>query len=232
MDSRIGRRIAYWRSRRRISQEDFGALMGQSRRWVQALEGGQRQSDPRVSVLERAARVLQIPLGVLLADPPMRQCIDGVELDAIRVALQRYDVLTGTTDDADPMPVTELNARLTHARAAFQSGHYGSLGRHIPDLLIHTNRAAARLRGDDQPAAYRTLAFTLELTEAAAVKYADADLALVSGHRAVAAAERSQDPVVMASAARHLADAMTLHGQPRVAAQFALAGPRRPSRPG
>lgn len=37
--ARIGRRIAYWRERRAFTQDDFGRLMGQTRRWVQSLEG-------------------------------------------------------------------------------------------------------------------------------------------------------------------------------------------------
>jgi transcriptional regulator with XRE-family HTH domain len=56
--SGIGRRIAYWRGRRRMTQAEFGALMGKSRHWVQDIELGHRQSDPRLSVLERAAEAL------------------------------------------------------------------------------------------------------------------------------------------------------------------------------
>ncbi|MFD7688682.1 MULTISPECIES: helix-turn-helix domain-containing protein [Streptomyces] len=225
----IGRRVAYWRERRRITQSDFGALMGQSRRWVQDLEGGKRQTDPRLSVLERAAAVLMVPLERLLTDGPALQCIDGVELDAIRAALQRHDVLTGTADDdpAAPLPLGTLHTRLVHARAAFQSGHFASLGSLVPELLVDTNRAAARHDGDDRLGAFRLLSLTLELTEAAGIKYGDHDLALISGHRAVAAAERSEDPVIMASAARHLTDAMTAQGQAQAAAAFALAAAAR-----
>ncbi|MFD7335214.1 helix-turn-helix domain-containing protein [Streptomyces violascens] len=64
---RIGRRIAYWRDRRGFTQADFGRLMGQATRWVQDLEGGQRQRDPRLSVLVRAANVLRVPLEQLLS---------------------------------------------------------------------------------------------------------------------------------------------------------------------
>jgi transcriptional regulator with XRE-family HTH domain len=53
--SGIGRRIAHWRDRRGYTQTDFGQLMGQTKRWVQDLEGGKRQQDPRLSVLVRAA---------------------------------------------------------------------------------------------------------------------------------------------------------------------------------
>ncbi|MGW5851976.1 helix-turn-helix domain-containing protein [Streptomyces sp. NPDC055254] len=230
MDNRgIGRRVAYWRTRRKMTQEDFGALMGQSRRWVQDFEGGKRQADPALSVLERAVAVLQVPLEALLYDTPNRECLDTAELDTIRAALQRHDVLTGTADNdpAEPLPLDTLHRRLVHARTAFQSGHFASLGRLVPELLIDTNRAAARHQGDTRLGAFRLLSLTLELTEAAGIKYGDHDLALISGHRAVAAAERSHDPVIMASAARHLTDAMTMHGQAEAAAAFAVAAAAR-----
>ncbi|WP_190195343.1 helix-turn-helix domain-containing protein, partial [Streptomyces minutiscleroticus] len=95
----VGRRIAYWRARRRLTQADFGALMGQSRRWVQSLESGVRQVDPRLSVLENAARVLRIPLVWLLSAPADAERVDAVELEAIRAVLYRHDVITSTAAD-------------------------------------------------------------------------------------------------------------------------------------
>ncbi|MCD9145488.1 hypothetical protein [Streptomyces albireticuli] len=59
------------------------------------------------------------------------------------------------------------------------------------------------------------------------IKYGATDLALLASHRAVAAAQRCGDPVIMASAARHLADALTHHGQPKDASRFALAAATR-----
>lgn len=49
----------------------------------------------------------------------------------------------------------------------------------------------------------------------------------MAGHRAIAAAERSEDAVIMAPAARHLADAMTNHGQAATAVAFVTAAARR-----
>ncbi|MET8703654.1 helix-turn-helix transcriptional regulator [Kitasatospora sp. NPDC004723] len=222
----IGRRIAYWRGRRNLTQEEFGALMGgYSVRWVQDLEAEKRQQDPRLSVVERAARVLRIPMKWLIEDSPTVSCVDAVELDAIRLALHRHDVITGTADaaSAGPLPIPELRRRWVHGRMAFQAGSFGSLGRVVPELLVEANRAAARYEGDDQRAALRLLSLTYGLTEAVSVKFGAPDLALIAGHRAVLAAERSEDPVVMASAARQLADAMTHQGQAAAGVDFALA---------
>jgi transcriptional regulator with XRE-family HTH domain len=225
----IGRRIAYWRERRRMTQDAFGRLMGKSRRWVQDLEAGLRQSDPRLSVLEDAAQVLGVELAALITDAPTAGCVDAVELAAIRTALQRYDVITGTSDDdpADPLPIAELKMRFIHGRLAFQNGQFAFLGRLVPDLLTDANRAAARYTGEEQLAALAVLSLTLGLTEGVSTKFGAADLALLAGHRAVEVAERCTDPVVMASAARQLADAMTHTGQARAGAEFAVAAASR-----
>ena len=224
----IGRRIAYWRERRRMTQADFGALLGKSRRWVQDLEGGQRQADPRLSVLEGAARVLAVRLEDLLSDAPLgtgTECVDASELEAIRKVLQRHDVITGTCDRTalEPVPVETLSRNVEYGWTAFQASHFAALGRVVPGLLVDANRAAARHEGDAQLASFRLLSMSLQLVEAVAIKFGDTGLAFTAADRSVAAAERSEDPVTMAAAARHLADAMTHYGQARAAAEFAVA---------
>ncbi|MFZ4240864.1 helix-turn-helix domain-containing protein [Streptomyces murinus] len=224
----IGRRIAYWRERRRLTQQDLGHLMGRSRRGVQDLERGERQADPRISVLEDAARALRVPLAWLLADGPERACVDPVELGAIRAALQRYDVISGSADGGSVLPdVGALHGRVAHGWDSFQAGALVALARALPGLIAETSRAAALHTGGGQLAARRALSMTLCLTEAIAIKYSAGDLADLAGHRAVIEAERSGDVVTMACAARHMADAMAYHGQPDAAATLARAAAAR-----
>lgn len=94
-------------------------------------------------------------------------------------------------------------------------------------LLVDTARAAQRHRGDEQFAAYEVLSFALELAEAAAIKWGDTEMAVVAGHRVVTAAERSESPVILAGAARHLGDAMTNRGQAAAVAGFIFTAARR-----
>ncbi|MEU8516355.1 helix-turn-helix transcriptional regulator [Kitasatospora sp. NPDC048722] len=229
MGSDIGRRVAYWRNRRNMTQQQLAARMRRSLRWIEALEGGHRQADPQLSVLESAARALGVPIERLISDDPGRDCIDATELDALRAVLQRYDVVTGAADPdpSEPAPVADLLARYAHGRLAFQAGHFGALGRLVPDLLVDATRAAARHDGDERLGAYRVLSLTYGLTEAAAAKYGAGDVALVAAHRAVLMGERCGDPVVMASAARQLADAMTHGGQGEAAVAVALGAADR-----
>lgn len=230
MDSfQFGRRVSYWRTRRHMSRQEFAYLMGKSLRWVEEMEGGRRQADPQLSVMRLAALRLGITLERLIAEVLDTECVEESEIDAVRRALHRHDVITGAADDSsdDPLPVEQLQRSLTYARTGFQAGHFAQLGSAIPALLVDATRAAQYHRGDEQLTAYELLSLSLELTEAAAIKWGDTELALIAGHRAVAAAERSENPVIMASAARHLGDAMTNHGQADAAAQFVLASAQR-----
>ncbi|MFD7867590.1 helix-turn-helix domain-containing protein [Streptomyces sp. NPDC059783] len=223
----FGRRVAYWRSRRRYSQQELASLMRRSLRWVEQLEGGLRQADPNLSVANEIAMCLDVTLDRLLHDPAVL-CPADSEIEAVRAALARHDVLTGRCDDdTAPVPVAVLQSALWHARTGFQAGRFAQLGAQLPKLLVDATRAAARYEGDDRLEAYRQLSLTLELTEAAAIKWGSSDLAVTAGQRAVTAAERSEDPVIQASAARHLADAMTAHGQAAAAVTFVTAAARR-----
>lgn len=223
----FGRRVAHWRGRRRLSQQEFASLMQRSLRWVEDLEGGRRQADPNLSVVTEIAARLNVTVDRLLYEPAVL-CPADTEIEAVRAVLQRHDIITGRTDaDAEPVSVAALRRALVYARTGFQAGHFAQLGTQIPALLADATRAAEHYRGEDQQEACRLLSLSLELTEAAAIKWGDTELAVVAGHRAVAAAERSEDPVIMASAARHLADAMTSHGQAKAAVAFATAAAER-----
>jgi transcriptional regulator with XRE-family HTH domain len=231
--SGIGRRIAYWRGRRRMTQAEFGALMGMSRRWVQDIEGGHRQSDPRLSVLERAAEVLRVGLETLLSDHAMRaesECVDAAELAEIRATLHRHDVLTGTFPESEPVDMEALRRNVAYGWMAFQASDYSPLGRVLPPLLVDVNRAAAQSSGDAQRTAYALLALVYQLTAATATKFGDEALAWHAADRAVMAAERSGDAVAIAGAARHLCDAMFHRGNSREAVEFATATAARHER--
>lgn len=223
-EGQFGRRVRYWRIRRGLTPADFAALMNKSMRWVEDLEGGRRQADPHLSVLKLIALRLDVPLDRLLEERPAPRAETSAAA-AVHAVLRQHDAITGTCDGppAAPPTVTALRRALVHARSAFQAGHFAQLGTAIPVLLTDAALAAGQHRGADRLEAYRLLSLSLELTEAAAIKWGDTKLAVVAGHRAVAAAEVSCDPVIMASAARHLGDAMTAAGQAEAAAVFITA---------
>jgi transcriptional regulator with XRE-family HTH domain len=228
----INRRITYWRERRGLTQSDFGALMGRSRSWVQKLESGDRQLDPRISVLEKVSEVLSVRLDVLLSDEASAQaaeCVDAAEVAAIRAALHRYDVVTGVFDTAgSAVPSLEAVSRqASYGWEAFQAAHYSALGRLLPDLIVAAQLAAAAADPGQRRDAVRQLSLVYQLVTVVLLKFSDAALGWHAADRAILVAEQSADPVVMASATRFIADALLHIGQQGAAVQMCTAAAAR-----
>ncbi|MFE0727962.1 helix-turn-helix domain-containing protein [Streptomyces antibioticus] len=226
MNTGIGRRIAYWRERRGFTQPDFGQLMGQSKRWVQDIEGGKRQQDPRLSVLMRAADVLRVPLEQLLSDsPPTPPVGSGPPTEAIGV----IDALYAAGPDTDPPAPDILRRRLTYCCEAFQACHYTTLARELPALIIGATHAAHAAPVGSQSNAQATLSRVYQLVTSYLHKYGEptAIQAALAADRALVAAERSGDPVQIGAAARRVAKSLTYQQRPAAAVEFATAAARR-----
>ncbi|MFI2354629.1 helix-turn-helix domain-containing protein [Streptomyces anulatus] len=220
---RIGRRIAYWRERRGFTQADFGRLMGQTRRWVQDLEGGQRQQDPRLSVLVRAAETLRVPLEQLLTDTTRAAPASG-QPPAEAAAV--IDVLYRDNAEDLPLPLDALRRKLAYCCEAFQACHYGALGRDLPDLIVGASQAAAAAEGRE---VHVLNSRVLQLTASFLHKYGQptAAPAAVVADRALAAAERAGDPVAIGAASRRVAKSLSNQNQPAAAVEFAIGSARR-----
>ncbi|NSC21456.1 helix-turn-helix transcriptional regulator [Streptomyces albus subsp. chlorinus] len=229
---RIGRRIAYWRERRGFTQGDFGRQMGKSRRWVQDLEGGQRQADPRLSVLERAAEILRVPLEQLLAEIPDASVPTETPADvrAVLDALDHHDILTGVFGpDREPPPPTAVRRSLDYCCNAFQACHYSAIGRQLPQLLIDAHRAAASAPAGAECAAHAVLSRVYQLTASFLHKFGTTTTApaALAADRALAAAERSGDPVAIGAASRRVAKSLMYQQRPEAAVSFATRAAAR-----
>ncbi|HEY8979179.1 MAG TPA: helix-turn-helix transcriptional regulator [Streptomyces sp.] len=226
MEAGIGRRIAYWRELRGFTQTDFGQLMGQTKRWVQDIEGGKRQQDPRLSVLVRAADVLRIPLEQLLTDSqPAPPPGSAPPVEALGV----IDALYAPAPPADPPALAVLQQRLVYCCQAFQACHYATLARELPSLLGGATQAAHDAAVGTQSEAEALLSRVYQLTTSYLHKYgaATAVQAALAADRALAAAERSGDPVQIGAAARRVAKSLVYQQRPQAAVEFATAAAQR-----
>ncbi len=68
----MGRRVAYWRNRRKMSQQVFADRLGKSKSWVDKVERGVRRLD-KVSVIYEIADVLLLDVQLLLGKDPERR---------------------------------------------------------------------------------------------------------------------------------------------------------------
>lgn len=63
---KFGRRLKYYRTRRKLSQENLAEISGLHRTYISGLERGLR--NPTITIVARLARALEIAPGALLSD--------------------------------------------------------------------------------------------------------------------------------------------------------------------
>ncbi|WP_223884339.1 helix-turn-helix domain-containing protein [Micromonospora craniellae] len=182
----VGRRVAYWRARRRMSQQVFADRLGKSKSWVDKVERGVRALD-RVSTLQEIAGVLRIDRAVLLgrdtrpADVAVR--IEGVE--RIRATLSAYDIaLDRPAAHRDVPSAARLARDVAHAWTSFQHARYPVLVGMVPELLAGAQRGHAH----DPQAGRVPLVEAYRVTAALLVKLGETELAWLAADRAMAVA--------------------------------------------
>jgi transcriptional regulator with XRE-family HTH domain len=211
--------VLYWMRRRGLTRKIFADRLGKSVSWVDKIKNGDRQLD-RLSVLKQIAGVLDIPLAVLI-DPEqeqqLRQCPDEREIEAVRYALRRYDMITNVfrpNDDELPMPdLVHLERGVRYGWMAFQASNYQAVGALLPNLIRDSQAAVWQLDGDDERSAKAWLAWTYQLTAATAFKLGDAQLGWVAADRSIQLAEQTEDLTLIGSAARRVAHALSATAQ-------------------
>ncbi|WP_254910150.1 helix-turn-helix domain-containing protein [Micromonospora sp. NBS 11-29] len=219
----VGRRVAYWRVRRKLSQQVFADRLGKSKSWVDKVERGVRSLD-KVSTLQDIAAVLRIDTAVLLGrDSQRAEVADrGEGMERVRVALSRYDIPLGRCAVRRPvLPVDQMAQKVAHAWMAFQHARYPQVTELLPSLLADAERTFA-----GEPAAGRMpLVEAYRITASLLVKLGDPDVAWLAVDRAMNAA--TGDRTLVAAAAVQLGQVLRAHGQTRVAKSVMLAAAYR-----
>ncbi len=211
--------VLYWMQRRGMTRQLFADRMGKSLSWVDKIRAGDRQVD-RLSVLRRIAEVLDVPLAVLidLEEAQRRQvCPDEHELDAVRDALRRYDVITDVfrpNGDTLPEPdLPRLERTVRYGWMAFQAVNYRAVGQLLAGLIRDAQAAVWQLDGDERRSAQSWLSWTYQLIAATAFKLGDAQLGWVAADRAIQIAEQTGDLTLIGNAARQVAHALSATSQ-------------------
>ncbi|WP_199199821.1 helix-turn-helix domain-containing protein [Micromonospora sp. RP3T] len=201
----IGRRVAYWRSRRRMSQQVFADRLGKSKSWVDKVERGARSLD-KVSTIADVAAVLRIDRAVLLgagtrvSDAPTRA--DGVE--RIRAALSTYEMDAGRRE---ARPAGRLARDVGYAWTTYQHARYAKVADALPDLLVGAQRGHARV----PEAGREPLVEAYRVTASLLLKLCVGDLAWLAADRAMTVA--AGDPVLVAAAAVQLGQVLQATGR-------------------
>ncbi|NUR71575.1 MAG: helix-turn-helix transcriptional regulator [Hamadaea sp.] len=222
----IGRRVAYWRNRRKMSQQVFADRLGKSKSWVDKVERGVRRLD-KFSVVYEIADVLSVDVQLLLGKEPERRpesvnCVDAVEVAEIRAALERYDAFSAFFAPAtEPPPVVEMRKAVNHAWLTFQHARYGVLARSLPKLLRDAQAADTAYATTDQARdVANLLGQVYQLSSSVLRKLGELELAWLAADRSIAVSQRSGDPLLAGTATYRVGSALLALGRARPALEI------------
>ena len=197
----IGERIAFYRMRRGLTQSVLASLVGRSEDWLSKIERGER-AIRRLDVLTELARVLRVTLGDLLGQPVLVEDErSDDDVPAIRDALMSPQRLSRVLFAPDERRHPDVLATEDLTTATWTDYQNGQLGRTIA-ILPRLISAAQALEGERSRAGWRVSARIHHLAATTLSKIGEADLAWIAAERAMGAADQSDDPIVLASAAR------------------------------
>lgn len=219
----IGRRVSYWRNRRKMSQQVFADRLGKSKSWVDKVERGVRRLD-KFSVVYDIADVLQLDVQLLLGKEPERRpdstnCIDQIEVTEIRSALERYDQISAFFfAPPEPPPIAEMQKAVTHAWQTMEHARYGVLARALPKLLRDAQAAdTAYADTDDAGQAAHLLGQVYQLASSVLRKLGELDLGWLAADRSIAVSQRAGDQLLAGIATTRVANALRALGRHRAA---------------
>ncbi|MEU1755876.1 helix-turn-helix domain-containing protein [Micromonospora matsumotoense] len=196
----IGRRVAYLRVRRKLSQQSFADRLGKSKSWVDKVERGVRPLE-RMSTIREVAAVLRVDTATLLGREvqPAEAAARGAGVGRIRAALSTYEMALGLpTAGREALSTDRLARAVEHAWTTFQQARYPRLVELLPGLLTEVHRAHVR----NPEAGRAAVVQAYRVTAALLVKLDEGSLAWMAAERAMCAA--TGDRVLLAGAAVQL----------------------------
>ncbi|PZS32978.1 MAG: XRE family transcriptional regulator [Pseudonocardiales bacterium] len=222
VDLSIGERIALWRNRNGLTQEEAAGLAGVSVSLWRKWETGAR-AVARFSQLVNIAQALGVDDLRHLTGQPYALSPGGEPhheaVGPLRTALARHPALAGREL---PPNLGQLTERVNRAWAAAQAAspwRYAETGAVLPDLLLDAEAAIRAFTDERMHArAVRTAGAAYLLARAWAKWVGEHDLALVCGERSLTVAQRGSDPGLLGAAAWNMAQALSTRGDAEPAA--------------
>jgi transcriptional regulator with XRE-family HTH domain len=222
-EATVGDRVAFYRRRKGITQEVLAGLLGRSVEWLAQFERGAKELD-RLSTLVAIADALGIepvkllPAAFTTRRRELRDAVIGTAPDfvaAIKAAMFRYN---GTArvlgvPDRPPVGYAELAVRINEAFVCSQTERWSRLGSLLPDLIADSWQAAHTSTGERQRRAFGQLSLVWRVTSGMLDRIGEQDLPWIAAERDMAAAERSDDSLLIAGAAWRLAVVLRHNGR-------------------
>lgn len=205
----VGERIKFFRTRRGMSREVLGGLVGKTGRWVKAVESGQIQQ-PKLPTLISLAEALKVrDIAQLTGGQSMPISMfrgpGHPSLPAVREAINSV----GLPLNGVPSTVDHLQARLDSAWRARHAApdHRTVLGNLLPDLIRDARYATRMHQGAERRRAFAVLAGVYNLGQFFLAYQPDSGLLWRAAERAMMAAQESEDPKAFGDAVWLLTEA-------------------------
>lgn len=198
----LGRKIAFHRKRRGLSQKEFAGLLGRSEAWVSQVERGVRRID-RMTVLEKVAEVLEVPIAELAAEAPIVASVAEGEppgASRLRLVLSSAHSLKAILGRQGTSPdVPALRAEVDRAWSLTHQGNYADLAELLEGLVPRLESATRSVSEAERPELFRLLAVMYHTCSGALANLGEPEAAWIAVDRSVVAAERAGDPLLMAA---------------------------------
>jgi transcriptional regulator with XRE-family HTH domain len=201
----LGRKIAAERRRRGLSQPELARLLGRSVAWVSQVERGVRKID-RMSVLETVAVALEVPLYELAAEAPVVAAVTEEPPGAagLRLVLSGAYALRAMLAGRRPPALSTLRSRSRKAWELTHAGRYTDLSDLLRGLVPDLNTAARAVPESQRSEVFELMAASYQACSAALAKLGEPEAAWIAADRAMAAAERADNTMLVAAGAFRL----------------------------
>lgn len=202
----FAQRVRRARERSGLTRAVVGGLVGRSAEWVKAIEAG-RLHTPRLPLLLRLAEVLGVDVGELTGDERIAAATYSKAthkaLPAVKASLTSYSF---QPRDEEPESADALLARVRQAWQLWHGSgdHRSRIATIAPTLLADLQHAARALDGTDRRRALIGLAETYHLIQLYLSFQPAPELVMLTGDRAMTAAQDADSPQAIAGAAWYM----------------------------
>ena len=180
-----------------MTQRLLADRVGRSKSWIEKIEAGTRNAD-RLPILLTICKELRVDLAVLIGRDPGRgtsECIDDIQVEAIRAALERYESISDNDPKTSLPDIARLRRQLTFVWAAFEQADYHVVSQHLPALLRDAQRSSVIHNSDETTV---ILCEIYQITASTLRKLGEYELAWLAGDRGLALSDRLADPLLTA----------------------------------
>ncbi len=222
----LGRKVAEGRRRHGMSQPELAALLDRPVSWVSQLERGAAPIDCP-ETLRTVADALELPLtelaagGPIAVNPAAHPGSSRAQAEGLRVVLAGVHSLGAMLGDQDAPSFGWLRARTDRACMLARAGRFGELTDLLADLLPGLEAAVRTFPPASQSEVYELLAVAYQSCSAALARLGETEGAWIAADRAMAAAERAGNLLLVAAGAHRLASIFLSAGRHALAEETA-----------